>query len=191
MRDRSAAVISSAKFLLLSIWLSAFASISSAKDYQTQLDAGTDPKNISTVFGNLSLLVSFAMGAAWVLTGPWLRDAHDRISAAHPEQIRLKRGWAVWGWIVPVVSFWYPRQIILDMLRGNLVDEHDEKIPVQQWWLAWLAFQLLSNVQTALTLTSTVHINPIRPTFEIAGACLLTGSYMVWIRIVKAIDATS
>ncbi|MEI6405488.1 MAG: DUF4328 domain-containing protein [Actinomycetes bacterium] len=191
MRNRSAAVISSAKFLLLVIWLTAFSSISSAQDYQAQLDARTDPKNISTLFGNLSFLASFAMGAAWVLTGPWLRDAHDRISATHPGQIRQGRAWAVWGWIVPVVSLWFPRQMIGDMLKDKRVDDEGDAIPLNSWWLSWIAFALLSNVQSAMEITNTTIHNPIRPTFEIAGACLLTAAYMVWIRIVKAIDAAS
>ncbi|MEY3661672.1 MAG: hypothetical protein RLZ49_353, partial [Actinomycetota bacterium] len=30
---------------------------------------------------------------------------------------------------------------------------------------------------------------PIRPELELAGACLLTGAYLVWIRIIKTLDA--
>jgi hypothetical protein len=30
---------------------------------------------------------------------------------------------------------------------------------------------------------------PIRPELELAGACLLTGAYMVWIRIVRTLGS--
>jgi hypothetical protein len=68
------------------------------------------------------------------LLGP---DAHSKAS-----------GWAIWGWIVPVVCWWFPRRIALDSWQASTPYTGDAQRPsgsgvVNLWWAAWLATQFL------------------------------------------------
>lgn len=47
----------------------------------------------------------------------WFRRA--RISAEGRDyRQRRARGWTFWGWIIPVVSIWFPFQLMGDIWRG-------------------------------------------------------------------------
>lgn len=173
-------VLTASQMLLATVWLAALVSIPSAADYQRQLDAGNKAAEIRTMYDSVAFLVSIALIVAWAVTSPWLQA---RVTAS--SQVRLSPGWARWGWVVPIVSLWFPRQIVGDLLK-------DGSIPRQQlntWWVTWVGFSLISNLQTAMAVTSTVPFNPIQPQYEIAAACLLTASYQVWRQVVLAIDA--
>jgi uncharacterized protein DUF4328 len=69
----------------------------------------------------------------------WFRRA--RINAErHGYRQRRARGWAVWGWIVPIVNIWFPFQIMGDIWRAGLPAEERRKtarLPAL-WWTCWL-----------------------------------------------------
>lgn len=69
----------------------------------------------------------------------WFRRA--RINAElHGYRQRRARGWAFWGWIVPVVNIWFPFQIMGDIWRAGLPAEQRRKtawLPAL-WWTCWL-----------------------------------------------------
>ena len=44
-----------------------------------------------------------------------------RINAEqHGYRQRRARGWAFWGWIIPIVNIWFPFQIMGDIWRAGL-----------------------------------------------------------------------
>ncbi len=51
-----------------------------------------------------------------------------------------------------------------------------------------MGFALVNNVGIVAAFDATDGYVPIRPELELAGACLLTGAYLVWVRIVKTLD---
>jgi hypothetical protein len=69
----------------------------------------------------------------------WFRRA--RINAErHDYRQRRARGWAFWGWIVPIVNIWFPFQIMGDIWRAGLPAEQRRKtawLPAM-WWTCWL-----------------------------------------------------
>lgn len=91
--------------------------------YFTQLDKAAD----ITIFG-LSIL--FVV---------WFYRA--RINAErHGYRQRRARGWAFWGWIVPIVNIWFPFQIMGDIWRAGLPAEQRREtawLPAL-WWTCWL-----------------------------------------------------
>ena len=91
--------------------------------YFTQLDKAAD----ITIFG-LSIL--FVV---------WFYRA--RINAErHGYRQRRARGWAFWGWIVPIVNLWFPFQIMGDIWRAGLPAEQRGEtawLPAL-WWTCWL-----------------------------------------------------
>ena len=64
-----------------------------------------------------------------------------RINAErHGYRQRRARGWAFWGWIVPIVNLWFPFQIMGDIWRTGLPAEQRGEtawLPAL-WWTFWL-----------------------------------------------------
>jgi hypothetical protein len=69
----------------------------------------------------------------------WFRRA--RINAeSHGYRQRRARGWAFWGWILPIVNLWFPFQIMGDIWRAGLRPRQRRKtawLPAL-WWTCWL-----------------------------------------------------
>ena len=64
-----------------------------------------------------------------------------RINAErHRYRQRRARGWAFWGWIVPIVNLWFPFQIMGDIWRAGLPAGQRREtawLPAL-WWTCWL-----------------------------------------------------
>lgn len=178
---------------LVSVWIVAIASIPSASSYREQLDAGKAPKEIVTLTNSLSIITLIASIGALFMTSRWLFELYDAQVAAKPGSIRLSRRWIIWSWIVPVVSLWFPKLIIDDMLKdkeksGYVATEQKEKSPLNEtrtWWSCFVLYSLMSNLKTVWVLLPTAGEVPIHPEIELASACILTASYTVWVRIVN------
>lgn len=191
MKNRMALVMASSRIYLFAAWAVAIASVPSFRSYQDQLDAGTDPKQIVTVYSSIKIMIFISSLGAWIYTSAWLKAAVTDANAAQPGSVRLQRGWALWGWVVPIVSYWFPRMIIKDLLKTKPVEQVDKSINLNTWWLTWLMYALIQSSAEATQIINDYlgnkPVNPIHPEMEIAGACLLTASYFVWQKIVAAI----
>ena len=78
----------------------------------------------------------------------WLRRALDNAESAGMER-RYGGAWFFWGWIVPVVNFWIPFQLMDDLLRASRPGwPHRRKtwLPLA-WWISWMLFVYAEVVQ--------------------------------------------
>jgi hypothetical protein len=184
-------VIASSSSLLAAVWIVALASIPSAQSYRDQLASGTAADQIVTAYDAMTVIIPITMISSWVITSLWLKRLHIAATATNPTAMRLKRPWVFWSWIVPVVSLWFPKNIIEDLLKAEGSDESKSLIgkDTLTWWLTWVGFALVNNIGIVSAFDAADGYVPIRPELELAGACLLTGAYLVWIRIVKTLDA--
>jgi hypothetical protein len=184
-------VIAASSSLLAAVWIVALTSMSSAQSYRDQLASGTPSDQIVTTYDAMAVLIPITMITSWIITSLWLKRLHIAATAASESAIRLKRPWVFWSWIVPVVSLWFPKNLIEDLLKANGSDEAKSLVgkDTLTWWLTWVGFALVNNVGIVAEFDAPEGYVPIRPELELAGACLLTGAYMVWIRIVKSLDA--
>jgi len=183
-------VIASSSSLLAAVWIVALASIPSAQSYRDQLASGTAADQIVTAYDAMTVIIPITMISAWVITSLWLKKLHISATEVNPTAIRLNRPWVFWSWIVPVVSLWFPKNLIEDLLKANGSDEAKSLIgkDTLTWWLTWVGFALVNNIGIVSAFDAADGYVPIRPELELAGACLLTGAYLVWIRIVKTLD---
>src|SRR5262245_9232392 len=81
-------------------------------------------------------ITDFAFGILFVV---WFRRA--RINAEHHGWLqRRARAWTFWGWIVPIVSLWFPFQIMGDIWRAGLPESKRHKVAwlPALWWTTWL-----------------------------------------------------
>jgi hypothetical protein len=182
--------ITSSSLLLGAVWLVALSSIPGAQSYREQLASGIEVEKIITIYDSLATLIPIAMIAAWILSTRWLVRLYDLAKKAEPSAMRLKRPWVFWGWIVPVVSLWFPKLLIEDLLKFRDSEQSNELVGRETltWWLTWVGFALLNNVGIVSAFSAPSGYIPIRPELEIAGACMLTASYFAWMRIVKALS---
>ena len=166
-------VVSSSRFLLFATWFVAITSVPSAALYQQGLDAGTKPSAIHTPYDSSTFVLNIALIAAWITTSRWLSSIPG-----------VPRGVVWWGWIVPVASLFVPRRVI-----GRAIGDRIERGQINLWWGCWVGFNVVANLGLAESLVSATPINPIKPAYEIAAACLLTGSYFTWRRIVATLSS--
>jgi hypothetical protein len=182
-------VIAASSSLLAGVWIVALSAIPSAQSYRDQLASGVEASKIVTAYDAMTVIVPITMIGAWIISSRWLRQLHDAATASSPIAIRRNRTWVFWSWIVPVVSLWYPKNLIEDLLKANGSDEAKSLIgrDTMTWWLTWVGFALINNISIVADFGAPSDYVPIRPELEIAAACLLTGSYLVWIRIIRAL----
>lgn len=97
-------------------------------------------------------LWSLTESVAYLVTGvlfiTWLYTVH---SSARMDRSALQRksGWAIGGWLVPILSFWRPFQMVTDVRRGA-TGHQDVAVSRRQgwWWGMWL-----------VVLASSVYVN--------------------------------
>lgn len=83
-----------------------------------------------------------AIVTALLLIG-WLTVARRNAQRFDPYIHHHATPWAVFGWIVPVVSFWFPYQIMRDTLAASDREPteypRDPRYPLlRAWWTTWL-----------------------------------------------------
>ena len=187
-------VLAASSSLLAAFWIVALASIPSAQSYRDQLAAGTPAEQIITAYDALAVIITITMLFAWITTGIWLRRLHISATAVNPTAMRLKKPWAFWSWITPVVSLWFPKLFVDDLLKANGSEEAKSFAGKDSliWWLTLGSSAFLLNLAVpnpfGLDGETPADFVPIRPDLHLAAAFLLTGSYLVWIRIVKTLD---
>ncbi|MBM6403414.1 DUF4328 domain-containing protein [Phycicoccus sp. CSK15P-2] len=123
--------------------------------YQLLSGWADDPSRVDEdLAGRLDVLVallSLARYGLFAATGiafvTWQYRAYcsDRVD---PRMLRRGSGWAVAGWVVPVVSFWFPRRSMLDLWRGSRATRGlpPDDLPYTRfdtWWGTWLTMTVL------------------------------------------------
>ncbi|MER5863689.1 DUF4328 domain-containing protein [Kitasatospora sp. NPDC002040] len=114
-------------------------------DYQQLVDepelSGDLVVNSAVVWAGTSGLTVLALVAAGVVFACWFVRIRKNAELLAPQAPHSRSaGWVVWGWIVPVVSFWFPFQIARDCWRASAPkgDPWGSELVLRLWWAAWL-----------------------------------------------------
>jgi len=78
----------------------------------------------------------FGFGIMFVV---WFRRARINAERSGWRQ-RRARGWTFWGWLLPIVSLWFPFQLMADIWRAGLPADQRRRtawLPAL-WWTTWL-----------------------------------------------------
>jgi Domain of unknown function (DUF4328) len=105
---------------------------------QDELDAA----NIALGLSALAELVTSLIAAVFFIR--WFSAAYRNLDVLCPGTRRYAAGWAIWGWFVPIMSLFRPKQIANDIAT---CDDKDAKSQwwLKWWWVAWIAASLISN----------------------------------------------
>jgi hypothetical protein len=138
-----------------------------------------------TLAGQLASSIG-ALGA-WIATSTWLTRARTNAQRIDPRRThRRRRGWAWWGWVVPVVSLWFPYQVVRDV--DAAAGDYPSRL-LGWWWASWLALLVVSGIDDRLAAgvepagpdTLTVLVRLLSWALTIAGLLL-------WHRVLTRID---
>jgi hypothetical protein len=140
-----------------------------------------------------------ALLAAAIVFIVWLWRARGNAELFCYGQHRRGRGWVIGGWFCPVVNFWFPKQIVDDVIaasdpRTPPLFPDLRRIPRQgvvlAWWLTWVATMVRGNVGNP-DLAADVQdvsdrvLGAIVPT---VGAVLTAAAAVLAIRVVRMIN---
>jgi hypothetical protein len=86
--------------------------------------------------GNLSQVGILVVGIFFLI---WFHKAAT-LSRALGRPARRSPGWAVAGFLIPIVNFWFPYQSAIDMVPPG----HPATDAVKRWWALWLTMSLMT-----------------------------------------------
>jgi hypothetical protein len=144
---------------------------------------GTEPPTAATGASNItsSLLLLVEIGV-WVTVCLWLTRIRQNVVVKGQYNRRRSEVWLWLGWVIPVVNFWFPLQIVTDAVRSTAAAAGVRPIRTGFWWAAWLASLLASLVATATTLLppdQTLHRSLVAVDVLVTVVALA-----LWLRIV-------
>lgn len=125
--------------------------------------------------------------AAAVVFIIWLWRARNNAEVLSDRQHTRARGWAIGGWFVPIVSWWFPYQVVRDVYlaadpatratSGELRFARGGRL-VGLWWTCWVVF-------------SVAAIMSVRHTRNEPGADATVGEFVRWFRQGTVYDTVS
>lgn len=139
------------------------------------------------IIGLVQLLL-LVLGA--VLFIRWFKRAYENVDRLGGVR-RYSPRWAIWGWFVPFLSLWRPKQIANDIWRAdNDGDDRGVSPLLTVWWAAFLVSIWASQVTLRLTLRAETidELRTAAAAYVVADSVDLVAAVLA-IFVVRAITA--
>jgi hypothetical protein len=125
---------------------------------------------------------------AWILTSIWLVRARSNAVLLNPQSQRRSEGWVWFGWVLPIIYLWFPKQILDDTARVTIPASGDTRpIDTNLYWSLWVTSILLGAFGSMLSILGTDET--LVRSLGYAEAAVLTITLLPWIRLVNRISA--
>jgi hypothetical protein len=176
------------RWTMIMLWLTAGVSLVAAiadfaeqQMYQRLIDGryvslaeahASDDRQAVIGFVQLAILLTTA-----VLFILWLRRCYANLDGLGGRR-RYSVRWAIWGWFVPIMSLWRPKQVVNDLLS---CDPRPHSRTLVNWWWAfflvanWVAgtsARLLFSDNTPQHLHDAAVARAVSDVFQVGGAVL-------------------
>jgi len=127
---------------------------------------------------------------AYAATCVWLYRARANAQILSPHlHHRRSPAWVWLGWWMPVVSAWFPYQVVRDVRSGSIRNRPPQAF-LGLWWLSFLVLITMDRVVARLTSSTAPltqqradHLAPVHLVF--AAVALIAG--MLWVGVVAEI----
>lgn len=155
-----------------------------------------EPDDWTSPLAWLYLIVGFAgFGlaiAAWICTSIWLSRARRNVEALRPEAPQKRSAiWVTLGWVIPIVSFWFPYQVVRDIGTTPATDTEPSRQPplLGWWWGFFIPWSILfnANIQGDAEEFPVLYTISLVVTVAVVVTGLVSG--ILWVRIVQFIRA--
>lgn len=192
---RSAAGLGVAAIVLASVWtvvqaLELTFAPQAADAFRRAGEAGFGGFNSEfTAYDAVGILSLPVQAAAYIVTCVWLYRSRSTAVAATPGWIHERSKVWVWlGWWVPIVSLWFPHQVVRDIRRATAPGPVSG---IGGWWAAWLVFLLGSNLAgrmaTSTTPEQALFAADALVLVEAVSTVAMVVALPLWIRIIRDI----
>lgn len=144
-----------------------------------------------TPYDLVDIVAFVVLLGAFVVTCLWLWRARKNVELLSPTSRHARsRGWVWGGWLVPVVSLWFPFQVVRDVLR---VRSHHPSFGtrVGWWWGLFISATLVSGVESQLVPVDVIEPDVVAavPVFAVGTTVLTVLACVVWVQVVRAVAA--
>jgi len=129
---------------------------------------------------SLGLLVEVLV---WVISCLWLTRIRQNALVLQPWGQRRSEVWVWLGWIIPIVNFWFPKQLLDDAIRATAPAAGVPPIRTGSWWAAWLSSGALAFTQAVLSLMP--PNDSLKLSLAVIQTVVLVTALVLWLRIVR------
>ncbi|MFH8795547.1 DUF4328 domain-containing protein [Streptomyces sp. NPDC017941] len=136
--------------------------VSDLIDHGWSADAEDRADRADTLYGVSGVLQGLALLATAVVFICWFRRVRVNAEVFAPDGHAKARGWAVGGWFVPVVNFWFPRRIAVDIWNASAPTTtaavpagfeqpvappaRPRRTLLNAWWTLWLCTGVIGQI---------------------------------------------
>ncbi|NYJ02573.1 hypothetical protein HNR19_003271 [Nocardioides thalensis] len=164
-------------------------SFPAADEFAAVVERGGSSYDVFTAYDAFELLLFPVMIATYIVACVWLQSARKTAQIISPRFSHTRRPVWVWlGWWVPIVSFWFPYQVVRDV-RDNSSTSAVPTVGLGLWWTAWLVYIIDSRVTARLMSSTDADIVAALPVFESIGGVAVAVACVQWCRLVRSITA--
>jgi hypothetical protein len=131
------------------------------------------------VYGLGSVLAGLSLVAGWIFGSLWLFRARRNAELLSPGALFVRSsGWAWGGWICPVVSLWFPFQVVRDTHRA--VAREFGTALIGWWWASFLFMTVGNRVSGAMERDATAADASGVQSTEIFFALVMVVALVLW-----------
>lgn len=130
----------------------------------------------------------FAAGlVAGVVTIVWLWRSRVLAEDLSPGWRHARsRTWVWLGWLLPVVSWWFPYQVVRDVRTATLRVRRPGPVA---WWTAWVVAAFASQLSGRVLSSTEPAVWNALPVLDGVGAAAFVAAAVLWARIVREVAA--
>lgn len=141
-----------------------------------------------TSYDLLSVPLLVATLACYVVGCLWLGAARKNTLAIAPHSNHARGPVWVWlGWWVPIVLFWFPFQVVRDVVNAS--DRAGRaQLAVGGWWATWLVILIANRVSASAYGSTNPDTVETLPLWDTVGAVATVIGCVLWCRIVAGVN---
>jgi hypothetical protein len=131
-----------------------------------------------------------AVVAAYVVSCLWLWRVRENAEALSGAPHTRRRGWVWGGWVVPVVSLWFPFQVVRDVRRATAPRDRPGNALLGWWWAFWLLEVWTTQLGSQLTPVSGVPVEGLARALgpvESVNVVFAVVAFVLWCRVVRRV----
>ena len=187
------AVVALGGVFILGDVLSAVSAPFALRSYHRAAEQGIDPTTVVTAH-DFAVLFVFIGLPMWIVTSLWLARARSNAAALVPTGLHRSAIWCWLGWVVPIVSFWFPKQIVDDSweLTSNRLaaaDSPGRYRSTRTWWALWISYGVGSYLLSRIAAAGPAEDRGVNVVTETIIAGLGVAALVAWAQVVRGVSA--